>query len=182
MRSRLTLAALALTLAIGACDRDAPTSANTVPENQTPPTAPPQQRTELIFPVDPVQTFGTVAVASVKITQFNYRHGVLLVSGQLRDASNNVIGSFKRVPATLTASGSPTQPTCQILNLDIGAIHLNLLGLVVDLAPIHLDITGVTGPGNLLGNLLCALVGILDPPGPLSQILDIIARINRLLG
>lgn len=36
MRSRLTLAALALSLAVGACNQDAPTSANTAPDNQQP--------------------------------------------------------------------------------------------------------------------------------------------------
>jgi hypothetical protein len=54
------------------------------------------------------------------------------------------------------------QQACQILELDIGAIHLDLLGLVVDLSPISLDVTAVPGAGNLLGNLLCALVGLLD--------------------
>ena len=46
---------------------------------------------------------------------------------------------------------------CPILVLDIGAIHIDLLGLVIDLAPINLDLTAVSGPGNLLGNLLCAV-------------------------
>lgn len=83
-------------------------------------------------------------------------------------------------PATLTqASGIRT--TCEILELDIGAINLDLLGLVVDLSPIHLDITAQSGPGKLLGNLLCALVGLLDAGGPLSQILSLLAQINDLL-
>jgi hypothetical protein len=80
------------------------------------------------------------------------------------------------------------QASCGILDLDIGAIHLDLLGLVIDLAPIHLDITAVPGAGNLLGNLLCALVGILDPNGflneligTLTQLLDLLNQINQLL-
>ena len=51
---------------------------------------------------------------------------------------------------------------CEILDLDIGRINLDLLGLVVNIAPIHLNVTAVPGAGNLLGNLLCALVGLLD--------------------
>lgn len=64
------------------------------------------------------------------------------------------------------------QGACQILDLDIGRIHLDLLGLVIDIAPIHIDITAVEGPGNLLGNLLCALVGILDPNTALANFLN----------
>ncbi len=49
-----------------------------------------------------------------------------------------------------------TTAACNILTLNLGAIHLNLLGLVVDLAPVNLNITAVPGAGNLLGNLaLC---------------------------
>lgn len=52
---------------------------------------------------------------------------------------------------------------CQILFLDIGPIFLDLLGLQLDISPIQIDLTAVRGPGNLLDNLLCGLVGILDP-------------------
>ena len=55
-------------------------------------------------------------------------------------------------------------------------MHLDLLGLVVDLAPIHLDVTAVPGAGNLLGNLLCAVAGLLDPNTFLADFL------NQLLG
>jgi hypothetical protein len=61
---------------------------------------------------------------------------------------------------------STSQVSCDILNLDLAPIHLDLLGLVVDLDEVHLDITGLTGAGKLLGNLLCGLLGILDPPEP----------------
>jgi len=53
--------------------------------------------------------------------------------------------------------------TCPILFLDIGPIFVDLLGLVIDIDPIVIEITGERGPGNLLGNLLCGLLGILDP-------------------
>jgi hypothetical protein len=53
-----------------------------------------------------------------------------------------------------------------ILNLVLGPLHLDLLGLVVDLNRVLLDITGQTGQGKLLGNLLCGLAGILNPPTP----------------
>jgi hypothetical protein len=54
--------------------------------------------------------------------------------------------------------------TCQILNLVLGPLHLDLLGLVVDLYgrtrsdPVQVTITGEPGHG-LLGDLLCSLAG-----------------------
>jgi hypothetical protein len=61
------------------------------------------------------------------------------------------------------------------------AIHLNLLGLVIDLAPINLDITAIQG-GGLLGSLLCALANLLNNPGsPLGQITSLLNQINQTL-
>ncbi len=34
----------------------------------------------------------------------------------------------------------------------------------------------------ILGNLHCALVGLLDGDGPLSQVMRLLDRINRILG
>ena len=58
---------------------------------------------------------------------------------------------------------------CQILNLTLGPLHLNLLGLVVDLNRVHLRITAVRGPGNLLGNLLCAVANLLNGSAPAAN-------------
>ena len=69
----------------------------------------------------------------------------------------------------VTRSSAPVrvashQGTCQILDLVLGPLHLDLLGLVVDLYgqttsdPVHVAITGEPGHG-LLGDLLCSLAG-----------------------
>jgi len=78
----------------------------------------------------------------------------------------------------------PVVPTsCQILNLDLGAINLNLLGLVVTTNPIHLNITAVPGAGNLLGNLLCTITNLLNPgTTPVSQVAALLTAILALLG
>jgi hypothetical protein len=68
-----------------------------------------------------------------------------------------------------TRSSAPVQVarhqgTCQILDLILGPLHLDLLGLVVDLYgqsmsdPVRVTITGEPGHG-LLGDLLCSLAG-----------------------
>ena len=46
----------------------------------------------------------------------------------------------------------------------------------MDLSQVVLDITAQQGAGNLLGNLLCAVAGLLDSPGGLSRVL------NQILG
>ncbi len=72
--------------------------------------------------------------------------------------------------------------TCEILNLQIGAISLDLLGLQVDLAPISLVITAQSGPGNLLGNLLCAIANLLNDGNPLTDIAGLLNKILKILG
>ena len=65
---------------------------------------------------------------------------------------------------------------CPILHLDLAPLALDLLGLQVDLSEVVLDIGAQPGAGNLLGNLLCAVTGLLDSPGGLARLL------NQILG
>jgi hypothetical protein len=187
--ARSLIAALTLALTAVSCSDKSPTEANNVGE-QGSPTAPQVVKQALIFPgggqTHAAANGAIYTLQSVQVTKFGYTQtGGLTVTGLLTftDAAGAVhTQAITDAPATLTKSGAPTAPTCQILNLDIGAIHLDLLGLVVDLAPVHLDITAQSGPGNLLGNLLCALVGLLDPgPGPLAGIINLLNQINAIL-
>jgi hypothetical protein len=78
----------------------------------------------------------------------------------------------------LTARSAQGLAICHILHLVLGPLDLDLLGLRVHLDKIVLDIVAATGAGNLLGNLLCAITGLLDG-GPLAGLL---AQLNDLLG
>jgi len=49
---------------------------------------------------------------------------------------------------------------CNILDLVLGPLHLDLLGLIVDLNQVHLQITADPN-GGILGSLLCSLT---NPP------------------
>jgi hypothetical protein len=60
---------------------------------------------------------------------------------------------------------------CSILDLELGPIDLDLLGLHVDTSPICLSITAFEGEG-LLGDLLCGLSGILDGLLNLDNVTD----------
>jgi hypothetical protein len=77
--------------------------------------------------------------------------------------------------ADATSMYRPVQASCDVLFLDLGPIALDLLGLTVDLSRVILDVNAVTGAGNLLGNLLCAIANLLNPTptaGTLAAILN----------
>lgn len=56
----------------------------------------------------------------------------------------------------LDAQTAAAEATCPILNLVLGPLHLDLLGLVVDLNQVHLTITAEPN-GGALGSLFCGL-------------------------
>jgi hypothetical protein len=64
--------------------------------------------------------------------------------------------------AGLHATTSAVGPTCPILNLVLGPLHLNLLGLVVDLNQVHLTINADPA-GGVLGSLFCGLANTKIP-------------------
>jgi hypothetical protein len=91
-----------------------------------------------------------------------------------------------RMPASIVAPAQssqvpePTPGACPVLNLVLGPIDLNLLGLRVATNDIHLLIEAIPGPGNLLGNLLCGIANLLNPAAntPLTQLTQVL---NALL-
>jgi hypothetical protein len=104
------------------------------------------------------------------------------VSGVLTDATGAARTVFKTtsVPVSLSAAAANavtvTQVSCGILHLELGPLDLDLLGLVVHLDKVVLDISAEPGAGNLLGNLLCSITGLLDSPG-----LRLVKLLNDLL-
>ncbi|MCR6487493.1 hypothetical protein M8542_32170 [Amycolatopsis sp. OK19-0408] len=95
----------------------------------------------------------------------------------LTDSAGQQVGTQSRavsVPVGVAAA------SCQILDLVLGPLDLDLLGLVVHLDRVHLNITADAGPGNLLGNLLCAIAGLLDP-GPLTDLQALVNLLNQII-
>jgi hypothetical protein len=117
-------------------------------------------------------------------------YSVGTLKGKLR--GKRVTKENVRLPASVgdgsaRASQVPLPPlppgnACAILSLDLGPVNLNLLGLVVRTNQIQLRIDAVQGPGNLVGNLLCGITGILNPSAlastPLGQLVQVL---NALL-
>ncbi len=120
-------------------------------------------------------------------TKFSVVNGVLeatgLVKGTLTDATGATLGTVSQtatIPVDRT-NAADAVAGCGILNLTLGPLNLNLLGLVVTLNQVHLTITAVPGAGNLLGNLLCAVANLLNGTGSLSVISVLLNGILALL-
>jgi hypothetical protein len=129
------------------------------------------------------------------IKKFVQREGQAFAVGTVRGTFKNrsIVRRGVAVPASLGTGAQaaqvqppplpiPTPGACTILRLTLGPIDLNLLGLRVATNEIRLLIEAVPGAGNLLGNLLCAIANLLNPPAldntPLGQLIRVL---NALL-
>jgi hypothetical protein len=136
------------------------------------------------------------------IKRFKDSNGTLMAVGKLTGELTKKNGKTKdvagkvKMPVTVAgasaADGAAARSTssakklapasCEVLNLVLGPLDLDLLGLVVHLDRVVLNITAVPGAGNLLGNLLCAVAGLLDGTG-LPTLNEIRANLlNSILG
>ena len=104
-------------------------------------------------------------------------------SGGKRYVKNGVVMPAK-VGAASTAAQLPNIPgACQILNLTLAPIDLNLLGLRVRTSRIDVRIDAIPG-GGLLGDLLCGLNNLLGggglTPGQAARVLNAILALLGL--
>jgi hypothetical protein len=126
---------------------------------------------------------GGIFAGTLTLTGFSIVNGVLsavgTLSGNLTDAvTGAVLAISEAITIPVHVSGS-----CTILTLTLGPLDLNLLGLMVHLNQVVLSITAVTGAGNLLGNLLCAVANLLNGGGPIQTLLGQLATLlNQILG
>ncbi len=122
----------------------------------------------------------TSFVGNLAITGFKLINGTInatgTLTGNILDRAGNVIGSIGSVPVSVPLTA--INGSCPILNLTLGPLHLNLLGLHIDLNQVVLNITAQSGPGQLLGNLLCDVANLLNNGGTLQAILN---DLNQIL-
>jgi len=71
--------------------------------------------------------------------------------------------------------------TCNILTLDLSGLFLDLLGVTVNIPALTVIIDAVAGAGNLLGNLLCAVVNLLNGLGGLAGLVALLNQIVTIL-
>jgi hypothetical protein len=93
---------------------------------------------------------------------------------------NTQTGQTKQVP--------PTAGACQILNLVLNPIDINVLGLRVQTRQVALLIeavpsTGAAVPGGLLGDLVCGITNLLNPGAntPLAQLVQVLNALLALV-
>ena len=127
--------------------------------------------------------------------EFKKKNGKVKVRGLIQGVVHNANGSTSMFTALRTMkvksiNGEPasartaqSRATCDILHLVLGPLDLDLLGLQVHLDRVVLDIVAVSGAGNLLGNLLCAVTGLLDGGlgGQLGRLVRLLDRILDVL-
>ena len=138
------------------------------------------------LPVKGTTPSGGTFAGTLDISKFKLVNGVLTavgnLTGTLKDSLGNVIGTVTdqkvKLPVTVGQAS-----TCDILHLKLGPLDLHLLGLNVHLNRVVLDITATAAPGNLLGNLLCAVAHLLDSGlGGLSLNTILNNLLNAILG
>jgi hypothetical protein len=117
------------------------------------------------------QTSQTADAVQVKVVINRFvRQGRRIV------AQGAVVGRYSSAERTevvrkaFTAAIKPRQMSyagttriCKVLELDLRMLHLEILGLIIDLSRLHLTITA-DSEGGLLGSLFCSLAG----PNPAS--------------
>jgi hypothetical protein len=122
---------------------------------------------------------GAVFSGTFKLQKFATQDGALVATGVLSGVVTTAAGATTSVLRTVTLPAAVGETTCQILHLDLGPLTLDLLGLQIDLSRIVLDITAQAGAGNLLGNLLCGVVNLLNDPTGLARLLNSILDLLR---
>jgi len=93
---------------------------------------------------------------------------VTAVGGQL--FVNGLVGSHP-FTAPLDIAAQQTGAACPVLDLHVGPIDLNVLGLRVQTSPICLAVTAFNG-GGVLGDLLCSVANLLANGTPLAAVLQ----------
>lgn len=142
----------------------------------------------LTAPVSGKASNGYTFSGTFTVKKFVAQQGKLLavgtITGTLKKASsgttsNAIAPQAITVPAALPVTGAVPGLVCNVLNLNLGPLHLNLLGLVVDLNQVILNITAQ--PGALLGNLLCSVAGLLNGGTPLAGLVGLLNQILAAL-
>jgi hypothetical protein len=126
---------------------------------------------------------GTFNISSFAVQNNASGQPQLVAVGNLIATLTNSAGQAQTVVLNNVAAPVSAAGTCPILTLTLGPLHLDLLGLVVDIPnPINLNIVAQSGPGNLLGNLLCGVTNLLNGGGALQTIANDLNQILAGLG
>lgn len=135
----------------------------------------------------PVASAAGSFTGTFSINRFEVRDNAVvavgIVKGALAGTGSVVIGEVA-APVTVGAASARAagidtavvqqQATCQVLHLDIGAINLNVQGLIVTTQPISIDLSGDSAAP--LGNLVCTI------QSTLNNVVGLVDLLNQVLG
>jgi len=133
-----------------------------------------------------INAAATTNVLPIKITNVAVQNNQLVATGNIggHTFTTPVTLALAEADAPAGTAAAVAAPAVPILDLSLGPIHLNLLGLKVDTSKICLDIAAQPGNGNLLGNLLAGVANLLNGGTPLGTILGNLnanGTLNQLL-
>jgi len=115
-----------------------------------------------------------------------------LTPAQLTSLTGGVTDLLNAALGQVTSSSSVSDATAgrrastSVLDLSLGPVNLNLLGLTVKLddcnnGPVKVAITAEPGPGRLLGNLISGVANLLNRPGR-NQAAQLARRLQGVAG
>jgi hypothetical protein len=125
---------------------------------------------------------GTMSVLGFIDSATGGTNAIALLNGTITDPTGKTSVVENQVVQLPVVAADPT---CAILHLTLGPLDLNLLGLTVHLNQVVLNIDAQSGPGNLLGNLLCGIANLLNIGalgGALTTLLNNVAAVLAGLG
>ena len=148
-----------------------------------------QPRERWRLPVTGVVAEGGTFAGTFTVQRFEARgeqvFAVGLVSGSVTSPVGAPVGvALVAVPvlvgpgagAARTAAQGAAPQDCGILHLDFGAMNVDLLGLHVTTTPITVDLSGTSGPTDVLGLLICTILETL------GNVIALVGLLNQLLG
>jgi hypothetical protein len=115
-------------------------------------------------------------VVPIDITSVAFENGQLIARGLV---GTNPFASVVTLATQPGSAVSANGAACPILDLSLGPIDLNLLGLRVQTSPICLEITAYDG-GGLLGDLLCSVANLLQGGMPLADVIALLQAQGEL--
>jgi len=135
----------------------------------------------------PVASADGTFTGTFSINRFEVRNNAIVAVGVVRGSiagAGSVLVGEVAAPVTVAAASAPAAAskaavaqqaaTCGVLHLDIGALNLNVLGVMVATQPISIDLSG--DPAAPLGNLVCTI------ESTLNNVVGLVGLLNQLLG
>jgi hypothetical protein len=135
----------------------------------------------------PVTSAAGTFTGTFTINRFEARNNAVVAIGFVRGAvagTGSILVGEVAAPVTIgpasapgaasTAAVAPQQATtCEVLQLSIGAVNLNVQGLILTTQPIAIDLSGDSSAP--LGNLVCTL------ESTLNNVVGLVGILNQVL-